>query len=157
MEAPIFLAQSDTTAGFLCENFNVLNHIKGRNVKQNVLLTLESLEKLKKLVRVPNAHKNRVRRSQKKTFVYKGRNVKGIESLAIRLVPKGIREKVEHSNLLAFFPFLYSSSANAHKAEFDLDFALEKADIVVLDWRFLSAQKPSKMYKIVNARIRKIR
>lgn len=157
MEAPIFLAQSDTTAGFLCEDFGVLNRVKGRDVEQNALLTLDSLEKLKKLVRVPNAHKNRVRRSQKKTFIYKGRNAKSVESLAIRLVLKEAGEKVGHNDLLAFFPFLYSSSANAHKAEFDLDFALEKADIVVLDWRLLYAQKPSKMYKIANAKIRKIR
>lgn len=157
MESPIFLAQSDTTAGFLCENFEILNRVKGRNAKQNVLLTLDTLNKLKNLVRVPNAHKNRVRKSIKSTFIYRGKNSLNQESLAIRLVSKEMSKKVSHSAMLEFFPFLYSSSANAHNAEFNLEFALQNADILVLDWRFLSAQKPSKMYKITNTMIKKIR
>ncbi|MCI5969338.1 hypothetical protein [Helicobacter sp.] len=156
MEASIFLAQSDTTAGFLCQDSTQLNHIKGRDARQSVLLTLNTLSKLKNLVRIPNVHKNRVRKSTKSTFIYKGRNALRYKSLAIRLVPKE-EAKMGHSDLLEFFPFLYSSSANAHKKEFDLNFALQKADILVLDERFLSAQKPSKMYKIANIRIKKIR
>ncbi|WP_299549016.1 hypothetical protein [uncultured Helicobacter sp.] len=150
----IFLAQSDTTAGFLCESFEVLNRAKGRDTKQNALLTLDSLSKLKQLVRIPSLHKNRVRKSTKSTFIYRGKNALNKHSLAVRLVPK---ESCAHSAFLEFFLFLYSSSANAHKAEFDLNFALQKADIVVLDERFLSAQKPSKMYKISNSQIKKIR
>lgn len=157
MKSQVFLAQSDTTVGFLCDNFETLNRIKGRNIKKNTLLTLDSLSKLKQLVRVPNVHKNRVRKGKKSTFIYKGKNSFNQESLAIRLVQKEIRKKIDHGSLLEFFPFLYSSSANAHKAEFDLNFALEMADTIVLDERFLSMQKPSKMYKIANVNIRKIR
>lgn len=51
--APIFLAQSDTTAGFLCADFVKLNAIKGRLKSQNTLLTLDSFCKLKNLVRIP--------------------------------------------------------------------------------------------------------
>lgn len=149
----IFLAQSDTTAGFLSQDFRALNRTKMRNTQQSVLLTLDSLSKLKNLVRIPNAHKNRVRKSTKSTFVYRGKNSLSQESLAVRLV----NAKSPHSAFLEFFPFLYSSSANAHKAEFDLNFALDRADIIVLDKRFLSAQKPSKMYKISNLQIKRIR
>lgn len=45
--APIFLAQSDTTAGFLCADFVKLNAIKGRLKSQNTLLTLDSFVSLK--------------------------------------------------------------------------------------------------------------
>ena len=152
MESPVFLAQSDTTAGFLCEDSIHLNACKGRDSKQNALLTLDRLSKLKALVRIPNAHRNRIRRSRKQTFVYRNGSK---ESLAVRFVSK--ESSGEHSILLEFFPFLYSSSANAHKRAFDLQFALQMADIIVLDARFLSEQNPSKMYKIANQRIKRIR
>ncbi len=72
--APIFLAQSDTTAGFLCADFVKLNAIKGRLKSQNTLLTLDSFCKLKNLVRIPEKYKNRVRRSTKNTFIYSGKH-----------------------------------------------------------------------------------
>lgn len=153
MKSFVYLAQSDTTAGFLCEDFKRLNHIKGRDVEQDVLLTLDTLHKLKNLVRIPNTHKNRVRKSTKSTFIYKGKNPLEQESLAIRLVCATSC----HSAFLSFFPFLYSSSANAHKAEFDLGFALEMAEVLVLDSRLLSAQSPSKMYKITRTKLKRVR
>ncbi len=153
MKSLIYLTQSDTTAGFLSEDFKRLNHIKGRNVKQDVLLTLDTLHKLKNLVRVPNKHKNRVRKSTKSTFIYTGKNSLEQESLAIRLVCA----TSPHREFLSFFPFLYSGSANAHKAEFDLGFALERAEVLVLDSRLLSAQNPSKMYKITQTKIKRVR
>ncbi|WP_297811520.1 hypothetical protein [uncultured Helicobacter sp.] len=160
--APIFLAQSDTTAGFLCSDFTKLNAIKGRSESQNVLLTLDSLVKLKKLVRIPSRYKNRIRKSAKSTFIYQGRHALMQKSspntkLAIRVVKPERLEKASHADFLRFFPFLYSSSANAHHQSFSLRFALKKADIIVLDKRGLMESKPSKIYKIANFNLKCIR
>lgn len=154
---PIFLAQSDTTAGFLCADSAKLNAIKGRSESQNVLLTLDSFSKLKNLVRIPNKHKNRIRKSTKTTFIYKGKNALNKESLAIRVVQKEQGQNALHAEFLRFFPFLYSSSANAHQCNFNLDFALQKADIVILDKRGFAESKPSKIYKITNLNLKCIR
>ena len=154
---PIFLAQSDTTAGFLCADSAKLNAIKGRSESQNVLLTLDSFSKLKNLVRIPNKHKNRIRKSTKTTFIYKGKNALNKESLAIRVVKNQQGQNALHAEFLRFFPFLYSSSANAHQCNFNLDFALQKADIVILDKRGLEESKPSKIYKITNLNLKCIR
>lgn len=155
--APIFLAQSDTTAGFLCADSAKLNAIKGRSESQNVLLTLDSFSKLKNLVRIPNKHKNRIRKSTKSTFIYKGKNALNKETLAIRVVQNQQEQNALHAEFLQFFPFLYSSSANAHQCNFNLDFALKKADIIVLDARGFVESKPSKIYKISNFNLKCIR
>ena len=126
----IFLAQSDTTAGFLCKDFKKLNRIKGRNEKQSVIVTLSSLEKLKKIVRVPRLHRKRIRQSHKSTFIYRGKNALVPQSLGVRVVKDSY-----HSEFLDFFPYLYSTSANPHKKQFDLEFALKRAEVLVLDKR----------------------
>ena len=56
----VILAQSDTTAGFLCKNSAKLNHIKSRNPKTKTLIESPNLATLKMLSRTPSAHKNRV-------------------------------------------------------------------------------------------------
>ncbi len=161
---PIFLAQSETTAGFLCSDFTRLNTIKGRPKAKDVLLTLDSCSKLKKLVRPPTKYKNQIRKRIKTTFIYRGKHALKQHScdntnLAIRVV-KGFQETSQcasHADFLQFFPFLYSSSANAHKQKFDLDFALKIAEIVVLDKRGLKESNPSKIYKISNSNLKCIR
>ncbi len=171
-ENPIFLAQSDTTIGFLCADFQKLNAIKGRSVQTNTLVTLDSLEKLKRLVRIPNAHKKRIRRSSRTTFIYRGKNAikqargtkeslegclsQFLKSLAIRVVQQQSK-RASHAEFLRFFPYLYSTSANKHKESFVFEFALENADVIVLDARLFSAQTPSKIYKISNLKISRIR
>ncbi|RDU63796.1 MULTISPECIES: hypothetical protein [Helicobacter] len=160
--APIFLAQSDTTAGFLCADFVKLNAIKGRLKSQNTLLTLDSFCKLKNLVRIPEKYKNRVRRSTKNTFIYSGKHAlsrEGSENtkLAIRVIKPHRLQETSHADFLRFFPFLYSSSANAHHQMFHLDFALQKADMVILDKRGLAESQPSKIYKISNFNLKCIR
>ncbi|MDD6056149.1 MAG: hypothetical protein PUB96_06365 [Helicobacteraceae bacterium] len=156
MESTIFLAQSDTTAGFLSKNHRRLNEIKGRNLGQSVLITLDSLSKLKNLVRVPECHKNRVRRSKKSSFVYKKSVALKAESLAIRVVFRDFRA-VSHADFLRFFPYLYSSSANLHKSAFSLEYALKNTDYIVLDNRGLSQNRASKIYKLSNKSIKKLR
>lgn len=160
--APIFLAQSDTTAGFLCSNVAKLNAMKGRLESQNALLTLDSFKKLKDLVRPPNQYKNKIRKSIKSTFVYRGRHALTRKNhlnstLAIRVVKPSRFQRISHVDFLKFFPYLYSSSANAHKKGFALDFALQNANVIILDERGLKESNPSKIYKISNHHLQCIR
>ncbi|WP_290881186.1 hypothetical protein [Helicobacter sp.] len=160
--APIFLAQSDTTAGFLCSSATKLNAIKGRLESQNALLTLDSFKKLKSLVRPPNQYKNKIRKSARKTFVYRGRHALMSKDsfhtmLAIRVIKPDRFRRISHADFLQFFPFLYSSSANAHKKGFALGFALQNANVIILDERGLKESNPSKIYKVSNHHLKCIR
>lgn len=147
----VFLAQSDTTAGLLSEDFTHLNQIKARKSYQEILKTLASFKVLKQYVRVPQKHKNYIRRASKSTFIYPKRA--SLQSpLALRFV-----KDFWHQEFLKLMPPLYSTSANPHKQSFSLDFALQKADIVVLDKRGIFANKPSKIFKISNHKMRRVR
>ena len=142
---PIFLAQSDTTIGFLCTDFTKLNFLKQRESKKSILVSVDKIAKLKNLARIPKIHKNRVRRAKQSTFIYKN-------NLAIRVIKDS-----KHSEFLQFFPFLYSTSANLHKQDFDENFALKGADIIVLDKRKIAQKEASKIFKLSNKNIKRMR
>ena len=111
-------------------------------------------------MRIPQKYKNRVRRSAKNTFIYSGKHALSSNEntkLAIRVVKPHRLLEASHADFLRFFPFLYSSSANAHHQMFHLDFALQKVDMVVLDKRGLAESQPSKIYKISNFNLKCIR
>ena len=141
----ILLAQSDTTAGFLSQDMCALNKVKNRNINKRVIITTSKLSFLNSLVRIPNVHKNRVRRQKKSTFIY--RNNK-----AMRVVQDHI-----HSKLIDNFGYLYSTSANIHKQNFEINFAINSADIVILDKRGIFEGKPSKIYQLNNKTIKRLR
>lgn len=148
----VFLAQSDTTAGLLSLNPQKLNAKKGRESSQKVIVTLDSFQKLKELVRIPQKHKKRIRQSAKSTFVYRGKNALVEHSLGVRVV-----RDLEHGEFLRFFPYLYSTSANPHKQGFDLEFALKSSDIWVVDKRGFCPSKPSRILKVGNKNLRVVR
>lgn len=139
----IYLSQTDTTVGLLSQNLQELNLAKKRPLNQPCLITVSSFWTLKKFVRVPNRFKNMVRRSKKTTFIYQN-------NISIRVV-----KDHKHSKFLDKIGWAYSTSANLHGEEFDLKFALLVANRVV-DTEF-KPQSPSKIYKISNNSIRKIR
>ena len=58
----IYLAQTDTTVGFLSQNLSEINAIKNRPLDQPCLITTAKFSELKNLVRVPNRFKNIVRK-----------------------------------------------------------------------------------------------
>jgi len=66
----IFLAQTDTTAGFLSKDFRELNRAKRREQDQPCVLATAKFSELKNFVRVPQKFKNFVRRAKKTTFIY---------------------------------------------------------------------------------------
>lgn len=139
----IYLAQTDTTAGFLSKDLKKLNAIKNRPLNQPCLICVSKFKNLQNFSRVPKKYKNIIRRSKKTTFIYP--NLK-----AIRVV-----KDHPHTKLLDKLGWAYSTSANPHKKAFDIEFAVANADIII-DTKFIPAQA-SKIYKISKTNIRRIR
>jgi len=140
----IYLVQTDTTVGFLSQNKESLNSVKGRKKSQKVLREVDSLETLKSFVRVPNRFKKKVRNFKKTTFIY----------------PNGESFRVvkdeRHLEFLKKFKWMYSTSANKTGCKFDEKWAREKVDIIVEDRGFFEGEA-SQIYKISRERIKKIR
>ena len=66
----IYLAQTDTTAGFLSKDLKKLNSIKNRPLNQPCLICVSKFKNLQNFSRVPKKYKNLIRRSKKTTFIY---------------------------------------------------------------------------------------
>ncbi|RAZ52778.1 Sua5/YciO/YrdC/YwlC family protein [Campylobacter hyointestinalis] len=139
----IYLAQTDTTAGFLSQNLEELNRLKNRPLNQPCLICVSKFEMLKNFTRVPCKFKNLVRRAKKTTFIYPN-------SKALRVV-----KDCDHAKFLDEIGWVYSSSANIHGQKFDLEFAKNSAD-VILDGDFKELS-PSKIYKLSTTNLLKIR
>ncbi|AJC93169.1 threonylcarbamoyl-AMP synthase TsaC [Campylobacter subantarcticus LMG 24377] len=130
----IYLAQTDTTAGFLSKDLKALNALKKRPLDQACLITTAKLSELTKLTRVPSHFKNTVRKSKKTTFLYPN-------SKAIRVV-----KDCSHINFLKNFDWLYSTSANEHGKSFNYQWAISNADVKVDEFFFESSA--SKIFKL---------
>ncbi|MDO5045221.1 Sua5 YciO YrdC YwlC family protein [Campylobacter sp.] len=139
----IYLAQTDTTAGFLSKDFNEINRLKNRPLHKPCLITTSKFSELKTLARVPDKFKNLVRRARKTTFLYP--NLK-----AIRVV-----KDCEHAKFLDKNGWFYSSSANLSNQKFDEIWARSVADIIVDDE--FKEQASSKIYKLSKTNLKKIR
>ncbi len=140
----IYLAQTDTTAGFLSEFKEDLQKIKPRNDKP-FLITTTTFKTLKTLARVPKKYKKIVRRARKITFVYPNNK-------AIRVV-----QNSPHTKFLKDFDFLYSTSANKSGKEFNEEFAKNITDVIVEDNRGFSQKKASKLIKLSKTIKKKLR
>ncbi|PAF42063.1 Sua5 YciO YrdC YwlC family protein [Helicobacter sp. 11S03491-1] len=141
----IYLTQSDTTAGLLSADPFRLNQIKGRQPYKPILAEVDCYETLKKFTRVPVLFRNRVRRSQKTTFIYPNHQ-------SFRVV-----KDESHLMFLRKFSIMYSSSANKTGSVFDIQEAIKMCDIIVIDSRGIFAGIPSKIFKINKIKIKKIR
>ena len=139
----IFLSQTDTTIGFVSQNENRLSHIKKRLPNKSYIKALPSLKALKSNTRVPNIHKNRVRRAKKTTFI--------INKNSYRVIKNS-----KHNLLLNRLGWLYTTSANLSGAEYNHQFAITNSDIII-SFANKNIQKASKIYKITNHRINKVR
>jgi len=140
----IYLVQTDTTVGFLSQNKELLNTIKGRSKNQKVLREVDSLRILKEFVRVPNKFKKQVRNAKKTTFIYKNGE-------SFRVV-----KDERHLEFLKKFKWMYSTSANKTGCKFDEKWARKKADIIVEDGGFFEGEA-SRIYKLSKEKIKKIR
>ena len=131
--------------GFLSQDYKKLNKIKNRPLEQKVLKEVDSLNTLKNFVRVPNRYKKMVRRVKKSTFIYKNGN-------SYRVV----KDK-RHLEFLKKFKWMYSTSANLTGQKFDKEWAITKADVIIEGKEGLFEGEASKIYKINNHKIKKIR
>ena len=141
----VFLTQTDTTIGLLSQNAQKLTDIKQRPPHKHYIRAIASLKALKSFTRVPQKHKNRIRRSQKTTFIFPNG-----ESYRI------IRDK-KHLLLVEKFGWLYTTSANLSGKEYDEVFAKSVADVVIESPRKKSARAASSIFKLNNTKIVKVR
>jgi len=141
----VYLAQTETTAGFLSQNAEALIKTKNRPSGKSFLMSVDSLTTLRRFTRVPKRHKNRVRKAQKTTFVYPC-------GLAIRVV-----KNEAHLQFLKKLKWSYSTSSNSSGKGFDETFAKEKADVIVFTCKNFFEDKPSSIYRLGKRKMKKIR
>ena len=115
----LFLTQTDTTIGFVSQDASKIDRAKRRLPDKHYIRVVNSLETLKSFTRVPNAHKNRLRRAKRTTFIMPN-------GLSFRVV-----KDTEHNMLLDRLKWVYSSSANLSGAEYDEGYAKDNAEVQV--------------------------
>lgn len=141
----VILTQTDTTVGFLSQDAPKLCKIKSRENTKPFIRVYKNFKAFKKdKKRVPNTQKNRIRRLKKTTFI--------VKEFAFR-----VAEDKLHSSVLRKFSWSYSTSANESKKNFSRIFCEEKADIIVEDKNRLFEGKASKLYKINNKKMKRLR
>ena len=141
----VYLAQTDTTVGFLSQDAKRLAHIKGRPASKPFLIAVASLRLLQKFARVPKTYKNRVRRSKRTTFIYPNNQ-------AVRIV-----QDTRHKRFLQKFGWMYSTSANKSGKHFDQTWARNQADIVVYEPCGFFEGEPSRLVKLGKKKLRRLR
>ena len=142
----VYLVQTDTTVGFLSSNDKKLSYIKQRDTNQKTLQVVDSFKTLQKYTRVPKSMRKKVRYSKLTTFIYPNK-------LSFRVVDKNSL----HHNFIKKFNCLYSTSANITKQDYDEEFAFSKSDIILFNKNKFSQNISSKIYKINNHKIKKLR
>ena len=141
----VFLVQTDTTVGFLSQDDIHLAQIKEREFHKPFVQVTHSFKVLKKLVRVPNAHKQSVRRSRATTFAYPNNK-------AIRVV-----KDEKHAAFIKPFGWFYSTSANERSLSYEQGFAFSKSDIIVQDEKGLYEGTSSKIYRLYKTKQKRLR
>ena len=142
----VYLVQTDTTVGFLSNDPKKLSQIKKRDLNKKILRAVDSFDTLQKYTRVPNRFKKQIRNSKQSTFIYPSGD-------SFRVV---YRDNL-HQNFLKKFHILYSTSANLTGQEFDEEFAKQNADVVLFSKKGFENKSSSKIYKINNKKMKRIR
>lgn len=140
----VFLAQTDTTVGFLSQDAKRLEKIKMRPNNKPFLKVYADLSRLKNDIRIPLYHRHRVRHSRKTTFIVKDQ--------AFRFVQEG-----EHSHLIREYGWFYSTSANESGKHYDPAFCKNVCDWIIEDSRGLYEASASRIYKLGHNRFKKLR
>ena len=115
----VYLAQTDTTVGFISQDADRLTTIKKRPPHKPYIMAVDTLNTLKGFSRIPSVHKNRLRRASRSTFI----------------LPSGhsyrvIRDKA-HLKLISQLQWAYSTSANHSGKRYDETWARAMADKVI--------------------------
>jgi tRNA A37 threonylcarbamoyladenosine synthetase subunit TsaC/SUA5/YrdC len=141
----IVLTQTDTTVGFLSQNNVALASIKIRPNTKPFIKVYRSLKNLKQEhKRVPNKFKKDIRLSTQTTFIVKD------EAFRIAAYPV-------QSNILRNLQWSYSTSANESGKNFNREFCQSKTDIIIEDRNPLEEKRASKLLKINNKKIKRLR
>ncbi len=139
----VFLTQTDTTIGFVSQNADKLTAIKQRPPHKHYIKALPSLQALKSFTRVPDMHKNRVRRAKKTTFI----------------MPNGYAYRVvrDHLHLLLLnrLKWAYTTSANLSSEAYDENFAKKSADIIITPLK--QKHSASNIYQLGKTTLKRIR
>ncbi len=140
----VYLCATDTVVGFVSQNKQKLDQIKSRSPHKHYITALPSLKSLKKRIRVPQTHKNRIRRARRTTFV----------------MPNGKSYRIirddKHRNLIKKLGWAYTTSANQTGQEYDEEWARKQADVIIEPLED-KTKKASKIYKLGKIVIEKIR
>lgn len=146
----LFLAQTDTTAGFLSKDFRKINAAKKRDLLTPCILTAASFAEIlafKNDFRTPKKHRNFIRKARKTSFILPN-------FFSFRVV-----RNHPHEAFLRKFGAFYSSSANLHEKKFDANLArkivLENGGKIINSEIFDGPS--SRILKINRAKKRKIR
>jgi len=139
----VFLTQTDTTIGFVSQNEDKLTNTKQRPPHKYYIKAVNSLHTLKTFTRVPQTHKNRVRRKRKTTFI----------------MPSGhsyrtIQDK-HHLLLLDRLQWAYTTSANLSNEKYNESFAREMADVIIEPIK--ETNQASQIYRLGKHTLKKIR
>ena len=136
----VILTQADTTVGLVSQNHIRLAQIKSRPESKQFIKIINSAKGL----RVPNRFKKDVRRSNKTTFI--------VNNQAFR-----IAKPTKNSQLLRDISWHYSTSANEAGKNFDRDFCIQNADIIIEDNHGLKELGSSKLIMLTNTKKRRLR
>ncbi|MFT7879786.1 MAG: Sua5 YciO YrdC YwlC family protein [Sulfurimonas sp.] len=139
----VFLTQTDTTIGFISQDAERLTQIKQRPPYKHYITAVNSQKTLQRFTRIPSQHRNRVRRSQKTTFIMP-------DGHSYRL----IRDR-HHLLLLNRLKWAYTTSANISGSKYDEDFAKKSADVIVTPLQ--ATKKASTIYKLGKTTLKRIR
>jgi len=143
LKEKVFLTQTDTTIGFVSQNADRLTAIKQRPPYKHYIKAVNSLKTLKNFVRIPSAHKKRVRRASKTTFILPNGH-------SYRL----IRDR-QHLLLLDRLTWAYTTSANLSGHHYDEAFAKNAADVIIAPLHHTS--EASRIYRLNNHTLKRIR
>ncbi|MEN4052164.1 MULTISPECIES: Sua5/YciO/YrdC/YwlC family protein [Sulfurimonas] len=141
----IILAQTDTTVGFLSQDAAKLREIKSRQSNKPFIKVFQNFKTLQKTnIRIPKSRKKMLRRAKKTTFIVKNQ--------AFRIAPYSL-----DSEVLRKLEWSYSTSANESGRNYERSFCEQKADIIVEDKQGLFEGRASRLYKINNTKIKRLR
>jgi tRNA A37 threonylcarbamoyladenosine synthetase subunit TsaC/SUA5/YrdC len=141
----IILTQTDTTVGFLSQDAAKLREIKSRQVNKPFIKVFQNFKTLQSShIRIPKNRKKMLRRAKRTTFIVKNQ--------AFRIASYPL-----HSQVLQNLTWSYSTSANESGKKFERDFCEQKADIIVENKNRLYEGIASKLYKINNSTLKRLR
>ena len=144
MKDTLYLTQTDTTIGFVSQDASKIDQAKKRLPNKHYIRVVNSLDTLKAFIRVPQKHKNRIRRSKRTTFIFP-------QGDSFRVV-----KDTKHNLLLERIKWVYSSSANLSGAVYSEDYAKKMSEAIV-SFPNKRSSDASKIYRLGLIKVKTIR